>query len=438
MENQTEFPNRRPSKEIRNLHHNEIASAGLPPVNEEEDLSSPDERRAMHRSAFPSAKDSPLSSENNSPLKQTHNVSAFSPDHPSKERGGSWAHPEQKPEWAFEEEELPNFPTDTNSLRVLVVTWNLYGKKPKDGLEKLFNTEKVKHHIISIGTEECLRSIPVSTLYESKSYWVNMLRKHLEKDYIMLKSHSMNALHLTVFAHRSIFGIVRGIESAEVRTGLGNILGNKGGIGITIKLCDTSFLFINCHLASGQKNTRQRNNDFERILNELELPKERIAQEKKMKQKSNITDRFDYVFWSGDFNYRVNQTRENTIEFIKDNKFETLLKDDQMTITKEHGSTFNSFKEGEIKFPPTYKYQVNSNLFDSKKKRTPSWTDRILYRNRLENKTLEQLNYQSLPSVRISDHRPVFSQFVATIEGMTAPVDDAALVKVKTKQCNMF
>jgi len=31
-------------------------------------------------------------------------------------------------EWEFAEQEIPNFPSETNSLRVLVVTWNLHGK----------------------------------------------------------------------------------------------------------------------------------------------------------------------------------------------------------------------------------------------------------------------------------------------------------------------
>ena len=38
------------------------------------------------------------------------------------------------------------------------------------------------------------------------------------------------------------------IESDEVATGFGNLIGNKGGIGISFKFFQKSFLFINCHL----------------------------------------------------------------------------------------------------------------------------------------------------------------------------------------------
>jgi len=248
----------------------------------------------------------------------------------------------------------------------------------------------------------------------------------------------MNALHLTLFVHRSIFPLVRGIESTEVRTGLGKIVGNKGGIGMTFRVCGTSFLFINCHLASGQKQTRQRNDDFERILNEMDLPKARVTQEKKMKQKSNIVDRFDFVFWGGDFNYRVNETRDNTIEYLRENKYDVLLKEDQLTIAKNTTKIFSKFQEGDIKFPPTYKYQVGTHLFDVKKKRTPSWTDRILFASGKKSQDIKQLTYQSQHENTISDHRPVFSQFVITLEGAEKKSEEEGLVKVKTNVCNMF
>jgi len=205
-----------------------------------------------------------------------------------------------------------------------------------------------------------------------------------------------------------------------------------------MKLCGTSLLFINCHLSSGQNQVRRRNDDFKRILDELDLPKARVAQEKKLKQKSNLLDRFDFVFWSGDFNYRVNQTRDSTIEYIKENKFETLLKQDQFNIEKRNSDVFRPFSEGEIRFPPTYKYQVEADLFDSKKKRTPSWTDRILFASHKKSSCITQLNYESLTNVRISDHRPVFSQFIIIVEEPEAKETDNGLIKTKTNYCNMF
>jgi len=190
----------------------------------------------------------------------------------------------QSTEWAFTEESLPNFPTETKSLRILVLTWNLYGKKPKDSLMDLLNVEKVKHHIISIGTEECLRSIPASTFKKSKKYWKNLLQKYLADEYCMIAAHTMNALNLAIFVHKSILGFVKGVEANEVRTGLGGTMGNKGAIGITFRLYGASFLFINCHLASGQSQTQQRNEDFAKIIKEMELPRVRLFHERRCKE----------------------------------------------------------------------------------------------------------------------------------------------------------
>lgn len=44
------------------------------------------------------------------------------------------------------------------------------------------------------------------------------------------------------------------MESASVASGIGNTLGNKGGIGISLTIGNTKLLFVCCHLASDVKN----------------------------------------------------------------------------------------------------------------------------------------------------------------------------------------
>jgi hypothetical protein len=70
---------------------------------------------------------------------------------------------------------------------------------------------------------------------------------------------------------------------------------------------------------------------------------------------------------------------------------------------------FTGYIEKEINFPPSYRYKKNSNSFTDKAKRTPSYTDRILYGGKkLEN--LEIMSYDCATQVVWSDHKPVFSQ----------------------------
>jgi len=68
------------------------------------------------------------------------------------------------------------------------------------------------------------------------------------------------------------------------------------------------------------------------------------------------------------------------------------------------------FKEGEIRFPPTYKFDKGTQTYDtSRKQRVPSWTDRILYMN--DSDKVQLLEYFSVPGVTMSDHKPIYAIF---------------------------
>merc|ERR1719321_1468755 len=72
------------------------------------------------------------------------------------------------------------------------------------------------------------------------------------------------------------------------------------------------------------------------------------------------------------------------------------------------------FSEMKIEFPPTYKFDSHSELYDtSKKQRVPSWTDRILWK---DDKNIKALTYDSIRNMQSSDHRPVFAQFEASVD----------------------
>jgi hypothetical protein len=75
------------------------------------------------------------------------------------------------------------------------------------------------------------------------------------------------------------------------------------------------------------------------------------------------------------------------------------------------------FKEGPLYFDPTYKYNFNSNEYDtSSKARVPAWCDRIFYEAKeTESSNLSQILYGRTDSLRLSDHRPVYGLFEAKI-----------------------
>lgn len=56
---------------------------------------------------------------------------------------------------------------------------------------------------------------------------------------------------------------------------------------------------------------------------------------------------------------------------------------------------------------------VFSDIYDtSSKRRIPSWTDRILYK---DNPQVELVSYFCAQEVRLSDHRPVYASFKCNV-----------------------
>jgi len=74
------------------------------------------------------------------------------------------------------------------------------------------------------------------------------------------------------------------------------------------------------------------------------------------------------------------------------------------------------FREAPLYFDPTYKYNFNSNDYDtSSKMRTPGWCDRIFFEAKEEfQENLQQILY-TRAELKLSDHRPVIGLFEAKI-----------------------
>lgn len=122
-----------------------------------------------------------------------------------------------------------------------------------------------------------------------------------------------------------------------------------------------------------------------------------------------------HLFWLGDLNYRISLGDEEVFAKINARDFRGLLVYDQLLTEKAKGKTFKYFKEGNIEFAPTYKYQPGTNLYErreDKKKRTPAWTDRIQWIG----EEITQLKYSRCENLKISDHKPVFGVFEVMVK----------------------
>ncbi|RTG86022.1 inositol polyphosphate 5-phosphatase INPP5E [Schistosoma bovis] len=194
--------------------------------------------------------------------------------------------------------------------------------------------------------------------------------------------------------------------SAAVRT--------KGAVAICFILFGTSILFLSAHFKANHTNFERRVQDYLQVVNNINLPKVGFNKGYKYEE-SNPLDRFDVVFWAGDLNFRIQRPRhivENIIKGkYKHRTFEELLSVDELLNAQSQGIIFQNFDEGRIRFPPTYKFDLNSDAYDSsEKQRVPSYTDRILFMSKKKD-NLICLDYNSINTIRSSDHRPVFALF---------------------------
>ncbi|RUS15844.1 Endonuclease/exonuclease/phosphatase [Endogone sp. FLAS-F59071] len=355
-------------------------------------------------------------------------------------------------------------PLEIDKLKIFIGTWNMYGKLPPDDLSPFLSplapisdtasytgphlprTLRHPYHLLVVGTQECEREIGEAIFFPSKDAWEGQLNRYLGTHYKLVATETLAALHLAVFVWEPVKKWVKKTQTESIKTGFANMIGNKGAVAISLLFGNDSFLFINSHLAASQHKVTERNQSISRISRELKMKDFHRELDKDRKHpRANVTDRFDYAFWFGDLNYRVNGKRAEVEAAIARGDLTTLLENDQLTIERRSPSSlFFDFYEAPITFAPTYKFDVRtpsmpppskpaspgqllpSHLaYDtSPKQRVPSWTDRILYKvnkkrvtgkvgkDEKEMSGMMCWRYGALMDIEaMSDHRPVVGVF---------------------------
>ncbi|KAL0926920.1 hypothetical protein M5K25_003175 [Dendrobium thyrsiflorum] len=234
--------------------------------------------------------------------------------------------------------------------------------------------------------------------------------------YSYIVSKQMVGIFITIWAKKELVQHVSHLQISCVGRGIMGRLGNKGCISVSMSLHQTSFCFICCHLASGEKegDELRRNSDVKKISKNTYF--QRICKNHHRINPKKILDH-DRVIWLGDLNYRISLSYLETKRLLEQNDWDALLEKDQLRIERESGRVFNGWKEGKIYFAPTYKYSNNSdsysgeNVTSKSKRRTPAWCDRILWHGN----GIAQLFYIRGES-KLSDHRPVFAGFSVGVE----------------------
>ncbi|KAL5011304.1 hypothetical protein ScPMuIL_009855 [Solemya velum] len=312
-----------------------------------------------------------------------------------------------------EEEELQKFFPD-HKVHVWVGSWNMGEiKETKECLDDFLLPEESSYmqEIYAVGTQE-------NNL--TKKEWEVVLQATLGRSHVLFHSVTHGSLHLAIFIRRDLIWYCSIPEEDQVTLRAVTMVKTKGAVAISFMLFGTSFLFVNCHFTSDDEKKKDRIGDFQKIIKDLKIPK--FLGGSGSGSKEDGTSKYDCVFWCGDLNFRIDKGRtcvEDLVSYITSQdfpNFEDLLRGDQLTKCLIEGTIFGGFQEGRINFKPTYKFDVNTDTYDtSHKNRIPSYTDRILFRAKRKNSVV-CTHYDSVMSIKTSDHRPVLALFEALLK----------------------
>ncbi|KAJ5113888.1 hypothetical protein N7456_002422 [Penicillium angulare] len=290
--------------------------------------------------------------------------------------------------------------------------------------------------------------------------WKEAVHQALPPGYKLVSEVQLIGLLLLIYTSPSIGESVSSVSSTYVGTGLMGYMGNKGAVATRLVLGETTRLvFVNSHLAAGSDkgSLERRNWDASQIASRAKFDPVEGEMGAGEDAFDSIGDE-DFTFWFGDLNYRLDDIPGNDVrqvlerhtvnaydaEFQETKKsgnrrgstvdpdeqpslsslpenelpepvtdeeidphndpaslqttISSLFVHDQLRVQQKLGTAFHKgWREGQITFLPTYKYDIGSvAMFDtSEKHRGPSWCDRILYRTRRDKLKHEQLDRES-------------------------------------------
>ncbi|CAD8188380.1 unnamed protein product [Paramecium octaurelia] len=291
---------------------------------------------------------------------------------------------------------------------VYVVTWNINAHSPNDKslYSQLFQFQ-TPPHIVAIGFQELVKLNTLTVVGRQNrdviENWKQILYNCLntKAKYVLAAQQVMVGTFILVFVLDDEKLHISNVKTEIVKYGFGQSLGNKGGVIIKLRFYDSNICFVNVHLPAGQKSNDDRMAAFDYIHNRAEL------------------NQCDWVITFGDMNFRINLSQQQVVASISNyqsiqnqEQKETILKHlkeyDQLHLEKLKSQFLKQFHEADIQFLPTYKFDIGTEIYDTVKKRVPSFTDRILLK-KIQKVAIHSVEWYDRiqGNFQVSDHRPV-------------------------------
>ncbi|KAJ7724440.1 Endonuclease/exonuclease/phosphatase [Mycena maculata] len=202
-------------------------------------------------------------------------------------------------------------------------------------------------------------------------------------------------------------------------------MGNKGAVGVRFRIpgedggVGETFTFVCAHLTAHAPKLKNRIADWHHIVGSLLFPSPA--------GEPTTLYATSHLFLLGDLNFRVVLPPEHPLKkapssvvgqaLSHESEREGLKEYDQLLQTRRDPASglFVGLHEGEFwRFKCSYKYAIGQ-VDKYSEKRTPSWTDRVLYATYTDLpdtpdvSAITNLLYTSIPGYTTSDHKPIVS-----------------------------
>ncbi|XP_050206712.1 type II inositol polyphosphate 5-phosphatase 15-like isoform X2 [Mercurialis annua] len=375
--------------------------------------------------------------------------------------------------------------TKIENVKILAGTWNVaQGRASRDSLISWLGCAAGDVGIVVVGLQEVEMGAGVLAMSAAKEtvglegsslgqWWLDMIGKILDEGstFERVGSRQLAGLLIAVWVRNNLKAHVGDVDAAAVPCGFGRAIGNKGAVGLRIRVYNRTMSFVNCHFAAHLEAVNRRNADFDHVYRTMTFGRPSnlfnaaaagSSSAVQILRSTNVMgansaegmpelSEVDMVIFLGDFNYRLDGiSYDEARDFISQRCFDWLRERDQLRAEMEAGNVFQGMREAIIRFPPTYKFdkhQPGLAGYDSgEKKRVPAWCDRILYRDSRSARVSECsldcpvvsliLQYDACMDVTDSDHKPVrctFSIDIARVDESVRRQEFGDIIKSNDK-----
>ncbi|OAY64271.1 Type I inositol polyphosphate 5-phosphatase 13, partial [Ananas comosus] len=181
--------------------------------------------------------------------------------------------------------------TKIENIKILAATWNVGQEKAShDSLISWLGSVASEVGLVIIGLQEVEMGAGFLAMAAAKEtvglegsangqWWLDTIGKTLDEgtSFQRVGSRQLAGLLISAWARKNLRPHIGDVDAAAVPCGFGRAIGNKGAVGLRMRVYDRSICFVNCHFAAHLEAVSRRNADFDHVYRTLSFSRPSIG-----------------------------------------------------------------------------------------------------------------------------------------------------------------